>query len=187
MLVCDSSLNGLRQWEEDKKEEGKEEERQWRVFMSMERVSIMMILKAGVAWEMLQLDSMCVTSSSFFFFLNYISYMSTSPSSHHDHFINNIYFFPCCILGIVLSVSHLYLQILLQVRLPWSELELQIWDFKQNFARNCCLLFFSFFSLSCSLFLSLSCFSNLTLFPPANYQLILVNYLLIVFLAMARS
>ena len=67
--------------------------------------------------EMLQLDSMCVTSSSFFF-LNYISYMSTSPSSHHDHFINNIYFFPCCILGIVLSVSHLYLQILLQVRLP---------------------------------------------------------------------
>ena len=123
----------------------------------------------------------------FFFFLNYISYMSTSPSSHHDHFINNIYFFPCCILGIVLSVSHLYLQILLQVRLPWSELELQIWDFKQNFARNCCLLFFSFFSLSCSLFLSLSCFSNLTLFPPANYQLILVNYLLIVFLAMART
>lgn len=37
-----------------------------------------------------------------FFFLNYISYMSTSPSSHHYHFINNIYFFPCCILGIVL-------------------------------------------------------------------------------------
>ena len=161
MVVCDSSLNGLRQWEEDKKEEAKEEERQ-RVFMSMERVSIMMILKAGVAWEMLQLGSMCVTSSSFFF-LNYISYMSTSPSSHHYHFINNIYFFPCCILGIVLSVSHLYLQILLQVRLPWSELQLQIWDFKQNFARNCCLLFFSFFSLSCSLsfFLSLAFLTSL--------------------------
>ena len=60
--------------------------------MSMERVSIMMILKAGVAWEILQLDSMCIISSSFF--QNYISYMSTSPSSHHYHFVNNIYFFP---------------------------------------------------------------------------------------------
>lgn len=67
--------------------------------MSVERVSVMMIWKAGVAGEMLQLDSMCIISYSFF--QNDISCISTSPSNDHYHL--NICFFPCYILGIVLS------------------------------------------------------------------------------------
>ena len=78
------------------------------------------------------------------------------------------------------TVSHLYLQILLQIR-PRLDCHDQIWNFKFETSSKILLgtdvfsfFFISFFlfSLLLPLFLSLSCFSNLTLFPPANYQLI---------------
>lgn len=69
------------------------------------------------------------------------------------------------------------------IRVRTSNLRLQA-KFCQELLSS---LFFFLVSLLLPLFLSLSCFSNLTLFPPANYQLILVNYLLIISLAVARS
>lgn len=74
------------------------------------------------------------------------------------------------------TVSHLYLQILLQIR-PCLDCHDQIWNFKFETSSKILLgtdvfSFFFLFSLLLPLFLSLSCFSNLTLFPPANYQLI---------------
>ena len=74
------------------------------------------------------------------------------------------------------TLSHLYLQILLQIR-PRLDCHDQSWNFEFETSSKILLgtdviSFFFLFSLLLPLFPSLSCFSNLTLFPPANYQLI---------------